>query len=220
MGNIRYLILFMILIIVHELGHFLTAKLLKWKGGKIYIYPYGGITKLNEKVNVPIKEELLVLIMGPITQVLFFYGMMFILPDRYIDIFKNYHLFILGFNLLPIYPLDGGRLLGLILQEKIAFRKSLRICIYVSYFVILILMGYFIYDFSFFFLLVLALKLLKVLDASKDEPYLFEKFLLERRLYKFSFKKKKVIKSKEEMKRDTYHFLKKGKEYIKESDFL
>lgn len=220
MGNIRYLILFMSLIIVHELGHFLTAKFLKWKGGKIYIYPYGGITKLNEKINVPIKEELLVLVMGPLTQVLFFYLVIMILPDRYLDIFKSYHLFILGFNLLPIYPLDGGRLLGLLLQEAIAFRKSLRICIKVSYFIIIGLCGYFIYDFSVFFLLVLSLTLLKVLDVSKEEPYLFEKFLLERRLYKFSFKKRKVIKRKEDMKRDTEHFIKIGEEYVKEKEFL
>lgn len=212
--------IFMSLIIVHELGHFLTAKFLKWKGGKIYIYPYGGITKLNEKVNVPIKEELLVLVMGPIFQIVFFYIIINIIPTRYIDILKNYHLFILGFNLLPIYPLDGGRLLGLVLQEITAFRKSLRICITISYFIIIVLCGYFIYDFSLFFLLVLALTLLKVFDTSKEEPYLFEKFLLERRLYNFTFKKRKVIKNKEDMKRDTKHFIKSGKDYIEEKDFL
>ena len=57
-------------------------------------------------------------------------------------------------------------------------------------------------------------------NYKKEEPYLFEKFLLERRLYKFSFKKRKVIKRKEDMKRDTEHFIKIGEEYVKEKEFL
>lgn len=220
MGNIRYLMLFMSLIIVHELGHFLTAKLLKWKTDKIYIYPYGGVSKFNEKVNVPLKEEFLVLLAGPITQVMFFFMFSKILPDRYLTTLTTYHYFILVFNLLPIYPLDGGRLFSLILQEVLPLKRSLYLSIKVSYITILFAILYTYYDFSLFLFFVFLLTLDKLREESKKINYIFEKFLLERRMYKFFWKKKKVIKEVEEMKRDTYHYFKENGNYKKEEEIL
>ena len=46
-------IIIYLLIIIHELGHILTANLLHIKLQKIYIYPLGGISKLN----IPIKYK-------------------------------------------------------------------------------------------------------------------------------------------------------------------
>ena len=66
-----FLIIFLI-IIIHEFGHLLMALLFKWNIDKISIYPYGGCVKFNEKINRPLKEELLILISGPFFQILFF----------------------------------------------------------------------------------------------------------------------------------------------------
>ena len=66
------MLLYLLLIIVHELGHFFTAKYFNWEIDKIYIYPLGGLTKFKTLINKPLKEELLVTIMGPIFQILFF----------------------------------------------------------------------------------------------------------------------------------------------------
>ena len=62
----------MSLIFVHEMGHFLTSKLLKWKTDKICIYPLGGVTVLNDDINKSLKEEFLIVIMGPIFQMIFY----------------------------------------------------------------------------------------------------------------------------------------------------
>jgi len=220
MGNIRYLILFMSLIFVHEIGHFLTALLLGWKVGEIHLYPYGGMTKLNEKINVSLKEEFLVLGMGPIFQTLFFFLMMPILEERYQSIFKSYHFFILFFNLLPIYPLDGGRLLNLILSEVIPFKKSLVLSVKLSYLVIVISCLFLFQNSSYFLFLVFFFFIIKLQKEKRDIPFVFSKFLLERRLYHFTFPKRKKINLPEEMMRDTLHFFKKDSSLISEKEFL
>lgn len=212
--------LFMTLIIVHELGHFLIAKFLGWQTDKIYIYPYGGVSKFNEKVNVPLKEEFLVLIAGPLIQVLFFLLFCKVLPERYHETLTLYHYFILIFNLLPIYPLDGGRILSLILQEVLPLKRSIYISIKLSYITIILTLIYIFCDFSLFLFFVLLLTLDKVREEGKKINYIFEKFLLERRMYKFFWKKKKVIKEVDEMKRDTYHYFKDKNNYYKEEEIL
>ena len=52
-GKFKIIISFLLLIVFHELGHFLMAKVFNWKIDKIYIYPLGGITRFNDKINKP-----------------------------------------------------------------------------------------------------------------------------------------------------------------------
>ena len=61
-----------LIIIIHELGHLFMAKYYKWNFDKIVIYPFGGCTKFDEKINRPMKEELLILISGPSIQIILF----------------------------------------------------------------------------------------------------------------------------------------------------
>lgn len=220
MGNVRYLLLFMSLILVHELGHFFAAKVLGWKVDKICIFPYGGVSKFNEKVNVLLREEFFVLISGPLVQMVFFWVVRDLVGWRYEQIFLEYHLFILGFNLLAIYPLDGGRLLNIFMAIFMPFKKSLKVSVFISYSVLIFLMIFFSVRFSLFFLFVVCATFLKVYEEKEKLPYVFQKFILERRLYTFKFPKKKVIKEKEEMKRDTEHLFKVGNYYYTEKEYL
>ena len=72
-GNFKDFTLITLIIIIHELGHISAAIYYKWKIEKIVILPFGGITIFNEYLNRPIKEELLISIMGPIYQIIFYY---------------------------------------------------------------------------------------------------------------------------------------------------
>ena len=56
-GNFKNIFIFMTIILIHEMGHFLTALILKWKVTKVVILPFGGITIFNESLNKPLKEE-------------------------------------------------------------------------------------------------------------------------------------------------------------------
>ena len=171
-GNFRYFILFNIIIIVHEFGHLLMALLLNWRVEKVLLLPFGGVTIFNEDLNRPMIEEFLILICGPILQMIFVY------------FFKNnitlinYSNILLLFNLLPIYPLDGSKLLNLFLNIFLSFKRSHLLTIYFSFVVILFV--FIKYDYSLLLLLILLFVFLKTIDDLKNHNNIFNRFLLER----------------------------------------
>ncbi|MGW9606378.1 site-2 protease family protein, partial [Heyndrickxia sporothermodurans] len=107
------LILFSILFI-HEMGHSIMAHFFSWRIKKISILPFGGVAEMDEHGNRPLKEELLVILAGPIQHVwlaivMFVLFKMHIISISFFQTFMDYNLMILLFNLLPIWPLDGGK---------------------------------------------------------------------------------------------------------------
>ena len=95
---------------VHELGHISTAIYYRWHIEKVILLPFGGLTIFNEKINRPLKEEFMVLIMGPVFQML---GTIIFCGFSKDFLVADYSKMILAFNLLPIYPLDGAKLLNI-----------------------------------------------------------------------------------------------------------
>lgn len=189
---------------IHEIGHFATGYLLGWRVDKICIYPYGGCTKFNNFINSKIIEEFVVLIMGPITQILFF-----LCIDNFLNhydhvLLSKYNLSILLINLLPIYPLDGGKLLNLIFNLSIPYKKSLIISCYFSFLIIPI---FFIFNRSLSLNIVVFLIIFKIVEELKKIDYSYNKFLLERYLYNFKFKRVKIIKNINSFYRDKRHII-------------
>jgi len=209
------------LILVHELGHFLTAYILGWNTDKIYLYPYGGISQFNIKVNTNRKEEWLVLLMGPIFQVLFYLITSNLITNNYLQkTFYNYNYFILFFNLLPIYPLDGGRIFLLIKSYFKSYKSSFYNTIYISYLLFFLLSIYFLITKSLFFLIVILFLIIKTKKEKQMFPFTFHKFIIERTLYTFNFKRRKVIDNKDDMMLDTLHYFKTKNGIKSEKDYL
>ncbi len=210
------------LIIVHEIGHLSLGLYFKWNIKNITIYPFGGCIKFDDKINRPIKEEFLILIFGPIFQIIFFLIIYILFLNgfisyRNINIMKSYNLALLIFNLLPIYPLDGGMLVNLLLQEKISYRKSNKIAIVISF--ITIILALCIYK-NINFLLMSILIIFELLLYIKRQSYLYNKFLLERYIDKIRFKKYKTINNKNNFYRDKTHVILFNNKYITEKDYL
>lgn len=210
------------LIIVHEIGHLSLGLYFKWNIKNITIYPFGGCIKFDDKINRPIKEEFLILIFGPIFQIIFFLIIYILFLNgfisyRNINIMKSYNLALLIFNLLPIYPLDGGMLVNLLLQEKISYRKSNKIAIVISF--ITIILALCIYK-NINFLLMSILIIFELLLYIKRQSYLYNKFLLERYINKIRFKKYKTINNKNNFYRDKTHVILFNNKYITEKDYL
>lgn len=173
----------------HEVGHLTAAKMFNWQVDKIYIYPLGGITKFNDKINKPVIEDLIVTLMGPLFQI--------ILAHFFIKINSNIYLFhktLLLFNLLPIAPLDGSKLLVIFLSIITKYKNSLYLNIILSFITYLLVLFYFaFYKNSLLFLFVIFLLFFKIIEEKNKISFYFDKFLLERYLYIFKFKKTKVV---------------------------
>jgi len=207
-GLFKNFILFTSIILIHELGHILGAIICKWKIKKIILLPFGGLIIFDELLNRRLIEEFVILIMGPLFQILFY----FIFKDNMI--IKEYNYNLLFFNLLPIIPLDGSKLINIFLNKIFSFNLSHIISIIISFITIILVIsnkGLIIY-LIFIFLIIRNVKELK------EHNYLVNKFILERYLYKLKFNKIKFVKglNLKKMKKDNKHIFYNNKYYLED----
>lgn len=121
--------------ILHELGHLLAGLLLGMKAEKLEIKPYGvsiSFQLTTKDYNKKIKQgnllevkKILVALAGPITNfimILIFLQMNMNVFEGLMVLYAN--ILLILFNLLPIYPLDGGRVIKGILHLFLGKRKA------------------------------------------------------------------------------------------------
>lgn len=215
-GKFKFILYFMTLIIVHEIGHISVALMFKWKIDKVIILPFGGLTKFHELINRPLIEEFFVSIAGVVFQIIFF---KIISSKINYDYFSFINYFIIIFNMLPIYPLDGSKLLNVILNKLTSFKKSLILTVILSYIAIIIL-ALLLFNVNKVVTSILLFLLQSVGKLHKQKDLIFNKFLLERYLNKFNFKKEKTINNMNNMKKDYRHIFFIDGKYLTESTFL
>lgn len=208
-GLFKDFIYIMSIILFHEIGHILVGLHYKWKIKKIVILPMGGITIFETLINTKLKEELLVSIAGPIFQCLLFF-------NKNIE-FTYYNKLLLIFNLIPIIPLDGSKIINILLNKIFSFNLSYKISNYISIILIIILL--YISN-SLMSVLVILFLIIKTIDSIKKEKHIFNKFLFERYLYKIKFKNKKIINNVYQMKKDYKHLFYINKTYQTEKEYL
>ncbi len=220
-ANFLIVILIISLLFIHELGHFITAHILGFETISITFYPFGGVSKFFHDLNCPIKHELLVLLMGPIFQTLFYLFLTTLnCISSYLDILKSIHYSILLFNLLPIYPLDGGRIFQCLSCYFISYNASFKFIYLISIiFIILFLIAFYLNP-TLNLLLIIILLIIKLCKEYKNAKYYFERFILERYLHKYNFKKSTIVTKVEDFKRDYRHLVKVNNKYLQEHEFL
>lgn len=208
-GYFEYMYILLIIIFIHELGHYTLAKLNKVDIENIIIYPFGGITKLDCDLNISIKKETIILLGGILFQILFF----LLIKKLYIvnhttthvyNIFKKINYILISFNFLPIIPLDGGKLLNIFLDKFISYKKSNYVTIIISIIFVMI----FLLNKRTIFSLILSIFLLKeIYIEQKNIKFKYNKFLLERNINNYNFKRIKIINDINDFKRDNYHII-------------
>lgn len=127
----------MLFALIHELGHMLVGILLSFKPVKLEIMPYGlsvGFEVKCEDYNKKIKKgnmlsikKLIIALAGPITNLIItiiflLFNITFFGIERELVVYSN--ILIGMFNLIPIYPLDGGRIIKNILHIIFGLKKS------------------------------------------------------------------------------------------------
>ncbi len=125
----------MIFALIHELGHLIVGLLMGMKPEKIELMPFGvtisfkiNVKEYNRKIkkgNTFEIKKIIVALAGPITNfiiILVTCNLNLEIIKSLIIIYTNF--LIMVFNLLPIYPLDGGRILKGILHINFGKIKS------------------------------------------------------------------------------------------------
>src|SRR5690625_926455 len=111
-GTFMELAIILAIVLFHELGHFLFARLFHWRIHSIMLWVSGGVMKTEEHGNKPIHEDALVTIAGPMQHVIIYVGLFvlsttFVLPESVYGLILYYNMTILIFFLLPLWSLDG-----------------------------------------------------------------------------------------------------------------
>jgi Zn-dependent protease len=148
-GTRQFFITFAILffsVLIHELGHAITAKYLGVKPKDIIISALGGLARIESLKDKP-EKEVLISSAGPIMNLILFLGSLFyvlVISKENIQIselntfiytdyfsigykigFINLLFFIL--NLIPAFPMDGGRILRALLSIRLGNYKATKI---------------------------------------------------------------------------------------------
>lgn len=225
-GLIKNIILIYLIVIFHELGHILIIKLLGYKILRVDIYPSGGVTKIDKKINTKISHDLLIASFGVFFQILlylifyFLYSFSFIRSSTY-ELFLIYNTTILLFNLLPIIPLDGYQFLRCIWEILFPFKKAFKISFVISLVAVFLFITY-NQIFSLNNYLIVSFLIYKIIYEYRNFKYQNTRFELERYLNDFPYRKIKNEKKVDLalLKKDTYHYFKKDNTYVSEKKIL
>lgn len=117
-------------VVLHEYGHLIVARLLGYETNGITFNVYGAGLNTNNAYKK--KDDVLISLAGPcvnlIIIIIIVCGWWFF-PSTYLFTkgFFDSNLIIMCFNLIPIYPLDGGRVIFALITNKTSRRKVLKI---------------------------------------------------------------------------------------------
>lgn len=124
-------------ILAHEFGHVLVARVFGIATPDITLYPFGGVARLNSIPQKPL-QEFLVAIAGPAVNLIIAAGLVLAGATLTLDALLREqadlgsrlaatNLALALFNLLPAFPMDGGRVLRAVLSAFVGFERATRI---------------------------------------------------------------------------------------------
>lgn len=107
---------------VHELGHSLAAEKFGYRLKNVTLMPYGALVS-GDMAGMSEGEECFVVIAGPLTNFVvgaFILALWWVFPETYpyTQLAAEANFALAAVNLLPAFPLDGGRLLVCVLSKK------------------------------------------------------------------------------------------------------
>lgn len=129
-GHFYEVLMLFTIVFIHEMGHGMAAHFFHWRIEKIELLPFGGVAETNEHGNRPLAEECVMILAGPAQHLLLWfvaallYHFSVLSPEEY-ALFVMHNTTILVFNLLPVWPLDGGRLLRVLCSFAYPFKEAI-----------------------------------------------------------------------------------------------
>ena len=127
-GKIFIFIIVTICAVVHELGHSIKASSIGYRLNKITLMPFGAVVDGNIEGIKPI-DEIKIALAGPLVNLavgIFFVALWWVYPESYAftDVVVESCFSLALVNLIPAYPLDGGRVVNALLKSKLGSKKA------------------------------------------------------------------------------------------------
>jgi Zn-dependent protease/CBS domain-containing protein len=140
-GSLIFMVLLFACVLAHEFGHIFTARAFGVATPDVTLLPIGGVARLERIPEKP-SEEFLVAIAGPMVNVVIAIVLIAVTPthlsaDHFaalespkvsmIDRLAEVNLFLAVFNMIPAFPMDGGRVLRALLAIRLGHLRATEI---------------------------------------------------------------------------------------------
>ncbi len=130
-GKVFSFLVYTLVAVVHEFGHYCVAEKLGYRLVKLQLLPYGAVIS-GDLDGLRFKDEIAVAMAGPILNLLLalgFTALWWLFPDLYpfTETAMQANLSLGLINLIPAYPLDGGRILRASLSRVLRRKTALLI---------------------------------------------------------------------------------------------
>lgn len=206
-GLYKDLMIIITILVIHEIGHIIMIMHLKYHINELVIYPFGGVLYINKPINCLIKDDLLISVAGIGMQfilILIIYILKPTLSTYLYNRFLYYNILIAILNLLPIYPLDGYKLLNALINYIFSFYNSYCLSIIISIGVFLILI--FSLGYQNF---IIYLASIGIIISTINFKKIFEKFNMERLYLNYPYRKIKYLKDlkRKKIKREIKYYI-------------
>lgn len=139
LGAVLIWLLVFLCVLLHELGHALAAKAYGIPTVDITLYPIGGIARMERMPEKP-AQELVVAIAGPLVNVVIIIVLGLVLlatgelsgaailnPSTFLQFLFTTNIYMVVFNLIPAFPLDGGRVLRALLATRMEYAQATKL---------------------------------------------------------------------------------------------
>jgi stage IV sporulation protein FB len=137
-SGLLFMVLLFLCVLAHEFGHILTARRFGVATPDVTLLPIGGVARLERIPEQP-WEEFLIAIAGPMVNVVIAFALVLLAganlsPNSLaavdstkialVDRLAVVNLFLAVFNMIPAFPMDGGRVLRALLSIRLGFTRA------------------------------------------------------------------------------------------------
>jgi Zn-dependent protease/CBS domain-containing protein len=143
-----FIVLFLFVFVVfHELAHSIVARHYGIKVRKIILYPIGGVSEIEEITDNP-SQEWRMAFAGPLTSVVLGVALLAVslatstqtftiatfttITGNFLTDLATLNILLGAFNLIPAFPMDGGRVFRALLAERLKYSDATRYAVYIG----------------------------------------------------------------------------------------